>query len=213
LKYQPETYVSEKDHQQSSPATYKAAPFTDYQEFLQESDTQAAEIRAEVSDDLSLGTINSRPDRRGSEATITTHVAAAHTKQADHTQASKAIDNHLVNQFGSKKAKKVAEDAYAVEDGVLYDMSLLRSLFKTVREQWWFCFAIIFCDCKSHFTCLVRVVLIDAKTHCVWVCRLSLDNSFARSVSPTLFKVPKLQICPPQISYSQSRSIMWQALL
>jgi hypothetical protein len=205
--------MSEKDRRHTSSPTYKATAVPDYTEYLQESDTQAAEIRAEVSDDLSLGTINSRPDRRGSETTITTHVAAAHAKQADHTQASMEVDNDLVKQFGSKKAKKIAEDAYAVEDGVMYDMSLLRSLFETVQKQWWVCFAIILCDCKSHFTCPVRVVLIDPKTHCVWACRSSLDNSFARSVSPTLFKVPKLQICPPQISYSQSRSIMWQALL
>jgi hypothetical protein len=118
----------------------------EYEELLADN----AEVRAEVSDDLSLGTINSRPDRRGSEATVVSYTGTP-SKTGATKDASEESEPDLIAKWGKKKAKKIAGDAYAVEDGVMYDMSFERSLFKTVTKPWWICFWLLFADCESWF--------------------------------------------------------------
>jgi hypothetical protein len=145
-KYQPESYITEKKARASEPAPALRRPshVNEYEELLADS----AEVRAEVSDDLSLGTINSRPDRRGPEATVVSYTGAP-ANTGTTKDASEEPEPDLIAKWGKKKAKKIAGDAYAVEDGVMYDMSFERSLFKTVTKPWWICFWLLFADCES----------------------------------------------------------------
>lgn len=149
-KYQPESYITTKKSRGNKPVTAPRRPSQIHgnEELLAHSELQDAEVRAEVSEDLSLGTINSRSDRRGSEATVVSLPAETPEKQLVKRPLGES-DPAIISKWGKEKGKKIAEDQYAVEAGILYDMSLERALFKTVKKPWWICFWLIFIDCES----------------------------------------------------------------
>jgi hypothetical protein len=53
---------------------------------------------------------------------------------------------HDVKRFGRRKAKKIAEGKLAVEDGKLYDMSLIRAMYQTFAVKWWIAVACLVCS-------------------------------------------------------------------
>lgn len=53
----------------------------------------------------------------------------------------------LAKQYGKSKAKKIAAGTLVVEDGKIYDMSLLKAMFATVWFQW--SFAILLNACAG----------------------------------------------------------------
>lgn len=46
------------------------------------------------------------------------------------------LDPELVKLYGKKAARKIASGSSVVEDGTVYDMSLLKSMFSVVWKQW-----------------------------------------------------------------------------
>ncbi|KAE8541543.1 hypothetical protein D1P53_002905 [Cryptococcus gattii VGV] len=59
----------------------------------------------------------------------------------------KGLNRDLVEQYGKKEALKVLEGQMAIEDGNLYDMSLIRAMYSTVWLKWWI--AIIMKSCAA----------------------------------------------------------------
>jgi hypothetical protein len=116
----------------------------EYEERLfDENEANMADLRAtEMAEDLSLNPTSSRSDRRGSEATVVSHTPttrefkAPTTIKDDHVAE---VDKQIEETFGKRKARKVMEGQYAVEDGKLYDMSLSRAIFSTVKKPWLLC--------------------------------------------------------------------------
>jgi len=112
----------------------------EYEEHLYDGDDgQLAEIRAtEMAEDLMLNPVSSRDGRRGSAATVVSVTPEVPKSRPQVPVKDKAIetDEELIKMFGKRKAKKIAVGAYAVEDGVLYDLSLFRAMFSTVRNKW-----------------------------------------------------------------------------
>lgn len=58
----------------------------------------------------------------------------------------KAPSPHDVKRFGRRKAKKIAEGKLAVEDGKVYDMSLIRAMYQTFAVKWWIAVACLVCS-------------------------------------------------------------------
>jgi ATP-binding cassette subfamily C (CFTR/MRP) protein 1 len=62
----------------------------------------------------------------------------------------KAPSPHDVKRFGRRKAKKIAEGKLAVEDGKVYDMSLIRAMYHTFAVKWWIAVACLVCSSECH---------------------------------------------------------------
>ncbi|KIR68936.1 cadmium ion transporter [Cryptococcus bacillisporus CA1873] len=81
--------------------------------------------------------------------TITDEVSLStpslHQKREGNLKGLKNRD--LIKQYGKKKALKVLEGQMTIEDGNLYDMSLIRAMYSTVCLKWWI--AIIMKSCAA----------------------------------------------------------------
>lgn len=124
------------------------------QETLQdEEDTYQSRLRAEVSDDLTLGKVDSRVSRRGSDMTMigdTLNLRRPSHIAKDPEQSEK--QESLVKRLGKKKAKRVADGLGAEEHGNFYDMSVWRAIFLSIRKQWIGCVLTLGIACESHHT-------------------------------------------------------------
>lgn len=110
-----------------------------------------ARIRAEVSNDLSLGPVVTRASRRGSEITVTAEtLTARRPSQVPRDPDHKAKQESLNKRLGKSKAKKVIAGLSAEEGGVYYDMSAWRAIFLSIRIEWFKCVAIMGSACKLH---------------------------------------------------------------
>lgn len=125
------------------------------QETLQDDeDTYQSRLRAEVSDDLTLATIDSRVSRRGSGMTmIGDSLNLRRPSQVAKDPEQSAKQESLAKRLGKKKAKRVADGLGAEEDGNFYDMSVWRAIFLSIRRQWIACALILGTACESQDTC------------------------------------------------------------
>ena len=126
----------------------------DYEENLFDGEgVQLANLRShEFAEDLTLNPVDSRANRRGSEATVVSLAPDARRRPSRVPAADVPTDNpdHITKMFGKRKARKIATGQYAVEDGVLYDMSFFRAVFSTMKKHWLLCLFLnsMSCECQ-----------------------------------------------------------------
>lgn len=84
--------------------------------------------------------------------TITDEVSLStpslHQKREGNLKGLKNRD--LIKQYGKKKALKILEGQMTIEDGNLYDMSLIRAMYSTVWLKWWIAIIMKSCAGMSH---------------------------------------------------------------
>lgn len=104
-----------------------------------------------MAEDLMLDPVNSRDGRRGSEATVVSITHQAPTSRTQIPVEDKPIetDEQLIETFGKRKANKIATGEYAVEDGVLYDLSLFQAIFSTIKKKWFMALFLNAMTCQS----------------------------------------------------------------
>jgi hypothetical protein len=122
-------------------------------------EAEIADLRtAEMAEDLTLNPINSRSERRGSQATVVSRVpiSSKTVPQGPATGGLAETDDQIVKQFGKRKGRQVAMGQSAVEDGMFYDMSFTRVLFTTIKKQWFICLFLNSLACKSDHLCTKR---------------------------------------------------------
>ena len=61
------------------------------------------------------------------------------------------VNTDLRKKYGKKKAKKIVEGEYVVEDGKVWDMSLLGAIFSTVWMEWTLCVVLNSCAGMFYF--------------------------------------------------------------
>ena len=141
-------------HELQAPRSQVPQGTTEYEERLFDVDgTELADLRAaELAEDLTLNPMNSRSDRRGSEATVVSRLGKPSEPKHDATFTEKYTDcdEQVIKSFGKRKAKKITMGQCAVEDGVFYDMSFTRVIFSTIKKQWFLCLFLNSVACRSH---------------------------------------------------------------
>jgi hypothetical protein len=90
-----------------------------------------------------IPTENARPDK--SSASPKKKGLPEESSPEDKKAPSKAD----VSRFGRRKAKKIVEGKLAVEDGKVYDMSLIRAMYHTFAVKWWIAVACLVCSSES----------------------------------------------------------------
>lgn len=68
-------------------------------------------------------------------------------RQKEEGNLSGLENKGLVKQYGKKKANKILKGQVTIENGKLYDMSLIRAMYSTVWLKWWI--AIIMKSCAG----------------------------------------------------------------
>jgi hypothetical protein len=125
----------------------------DYEENLFDGDdAQLANLRStELAEDLTLNPVDSRANRRGSEATVVSLAPDARRRPSRVPAADVTTESpdQNIKMFGKRKGKKIATGQYAVESGVLYDMSFFRAVFSTMKRHWVLCLFLnsMSCEC------------------------------------------------------------------
>lgn len=115
-------------------------------------EARRAEVRAEVSDELSLALAVTQGTRRGSDisafsAQTNALAAVSPPGAADSVEDTTKLGLNLWGK--GRRARKIAKDTGAEENGVYYDMSYWRAAFLATRLQWAICFVTIGAACKS----------------------------------------------------------------
>jgi hypothetical protein len=156
-QYKPVSNQADGQHNSQNlqaPRSQASRGRAEYEERLFDVDgAKMADLRAsEMAEDLTLNPMNSRSDRRGSEATVVRRVDKAAKPKSDASLPDKLTedDEQVIKSFGKRKAKKISMGQCAVEDGAFYDMSFTRVLVSTIKNQWFFCLFLNSMACKSH---------------------------------------------------------------
>lgn len=140
-------------HVSQTPKLQDVQGRAEYEERLFDADeAELTDLRAaELAEDLTLNPMNSRSDRRGSEATVISRVTIPSEPKvkAPLRNGPSESDDPLIKSFGKRKAKKISAGQCAVEDGVFYDMSFTRALIATIKKQWFVCLFLNSMTCKS----------------------------------------------------------------
>jgi len=146
----------DSSHELQAPKSQGSPGRAEYEERLFDVDgAEMADLRAsELAEDLTLNPMNSRSDRRGSEATVVSRVEKVAKPKSDASLPDKVTedDEQVIKSFGKRKAKKISMGQCAIEDGAFYDMSFTRVLVSTIKKQWLFCLFLNSMACESNHT-------------------------------------------------------------
>lgn len=112
-------------------------------------------------DELTLARATTRGSQRLQLAppeapTPTTAGANGTNETSDKKMEDEREDEELVKLFGRRRAEKIAEGLLVVEDGEVYDGSLAKAMFHSIKGTWWLSVVLCGIGCKrSHkaWTC------------------------------------------------------------
>jgi hypothetical protein len=154
-QYKPVSNQVDEEHNShvlQAPRSQGSQGRAEYEERLFDVDgAEMADLRAaELAEGLTLNPMNSRSDRRGSEATVVSRVEKSSELKTNAMLPDQVTedDEQMIKSFGKRKAKKISKGQCAVEDGTFYDMSFTRVLISTIKKQWFFCLFLNSMACK-----------------------------------------------------------------